>query len=124
MTQKQIRVLLVEPMERPRVVMIDQTLTAMQELVGGYIEALPIYDDVSVVCNECGKLDGLQPNRGMFYDGELYDIICGAFFIAATPPDSDRFESLTDDQLRHYAAIYQQPEVFFRTATGIKAIKI
>lgn len=119
-----IRGVLVEPMKHPRVIEIDRGLESLQELVGGYIEALTIDDEVTIICNEEGKLMGLQPNRGVFHNGELVDIICGTFFVCATPWDSEDFESLTDDQLLHYVAVYMQPEMFMRVNGKIMAIKM
>lgn len=119
-----IKVVLVEPMKYPRVVEIDRGLESMQKVVGGYIEALPIADEVSIVCNEEAKLEGLPPNRGVYHKGELVDIICGTFFVCSAPYYSHSFESLTDDQLEHYAKVYHHPELFFRTADGIKSYKL
>lgn len=42
---------------------IPNTLEAMQELVGGYIETVPLnMSGVILVCNEEGKLRGMKPN--------------------------------------------------------------
>lgn len=45
-----------------RQVEIDNSLEAMQKLVGGYIEVVYMFDNVFMVCNEEGKLIGLEPN--------------------------------------------------------------
>lgn len=45
-----------------RQVEIDNSLEAMQKLVGGYIEVVHMFDNVCMVCNEEGKLMGLEPN--------------------------------------------------------------
>lgn len=42
---------------------IDGKLDAFQQLVGGYIEALSLTDEVSAYINEEGKLDGLPRNE-------------------------------------------------------------
>ena len=121
---EKIKVVLVEPMKRPRVIEIERGLESMQKIVGGYIEALPLEDEVSIVCNEEAKLEGLTPNRGIFYEGQLVDIICGTFFVCATPWNSVNFEGLTDEQAERYAAMYKHPEMFIRTAKGISYIKL
>ena len=55
-----MKVLVVRPMEMPEVQEIDHTLSAMQELVGGTIQAVYPFDDpVALVCNDEGKLLGL-----------------------------------------------------------------
>ena len=59
-----MKVLVVRPMEMPEVQEIDHTLSAMQELVGGTIQAVYPFDDpVALVCNDEGKLLGLPWNR-------------------------------------------------------------
>ena len=47
-----MKVLVVRPMELPAVQEIDHTLSAMQKLVGGTIQAVYPFDDpVALVCN-------------------------------------------------------------------------
>ena len=73
-----MKVLVVRPMEMPEVQEIDHTLSAMQELVGGSIQALYPWDEpVALVCNVEGKQLGLPLNRRL----EDYDAIAGTFFI-------------------------------------------
>lgn len=48
-----ISVLLVEPNKYPKMIEIDDTLEAMQEVVGGDIEEyMPFEDEVAIICNE------------------------------------------------------------------------
>ena len=49
----EITVLKVEPGKPPEVVSMANTLQAMQEMVGGYIEIVPL-DDACLVCNDEG----------------------------------------------------------------------
>lgn len=121
---KKIKVVLVEPMKEARIVEIGSELEDMQKLVGGYIEALPLENEVSIVCNEEAKLEGLKPNRGIFRDGQLVDIICGTFFVCATPWDSVNFESLTDEQATRIASTYKSPEMFFFRGRNLTCHKI
>ena len=74
MTDENIRVLKVAPGKAPEAVAIPNTLEAMQQMVGGYIEVIPL-EDVCLVCNEEGKLMGLPGSRRL---GD--DIIAGTFF--------------------------------------------
>ena len=49
---EKMKVLVVRPMELPAVQEIDHTLSAMQKLVGGTIQAVYPFDDpVALVCN-------------------------------------------------------------------------
>ena len=62
-----ISVLLVEPNKYPKMIEIDDTLEAMQTVVGGDIEEyMPFEDEVAIICNEEGKVNGLTPNRAVY----------------------------------------------------------
>ena len=107
---KMLRTLIVEPGKTPRVAEIEDSLEAKQKIVGGLIE--PVFppnhkDDVCLVCNEEGKLNGLPWNRPIrLEDGMIYDIIAGPFLILRAPIDSEDFESLTDEQIEIYMHMY------------------
>ena len=102
MNDSKIKVLLVEPEKYPKEIEIDDSLEAMQEVVGGDIEEyMPFDDDVAIICNEEGKVRGLPLNRAVYVQDndkkEMVDIICGKFFICYAPPESESFQSLPDD---------------------------
>ena len=110
-----MKVLIVEPLKEPYVKEIDSSLESMQCVVGGLIQSIYPFEDseVAVICNEEGKLLGLPPNRALFDEnGNLYDVICGAFFICAAPHDSENFESLPDGKLEHYKALFEKIGVY------------
>ena len=121
-----MRILLIPPNQPPRSSDIANTLEAMQSLVGGYIQAVYPFDEpVALVCNEEAKLDGLPPNRALRDDdGNMYDIICGTFFLCSAPPDSENFESLTEEQMERYNRRFQHPEVFIQVNGEILAIPV
>lgn len=54
-----MKVVVMKPDALPDVQDIPNTLKALQELVGGYIEVVTLGEDVAVVCNENGRLLGL-----------------------------------------------------------------
>lgn len=107
-----IKVLFIEPHKYPRVVNLNDTLEDMQKLVGGDIEEyMPFDDDVAIVCNEEGKLNGEELNRAVYGDdGRLLDIIAGKFFICYAPIESERFLSMPDDLLKKYEKLFKYPE--------------
>ena len=110
-----MRVLLVEPGKVPRAAEIGDSLEAMQAVVGGTIQAVYLFEEpVALVCHEEGKLLGLPLNRALRLPdaGEVYDIIAGAFFLCAAPPDSDRFAGLSEEQLARYAQRFHAIELF------------
>ena len=51
-----------EPGQRPRVTKIENSLSALQEAVGGYIETVTLAKDCCIICNEEGRLQGLPYN--------------------------------------------------------------
>lgn len=109
----EIRVLLVEPLEKPRLVTIPHTLEKLQEIVGGAIQAVyPWEDPVALVCNDEGKVTGLLANRML----EDYDLICGTFFICGLGRED--FESISDEMAVKYEKKFHFPEMFLRTADG------
>lgn len=97
---------------KPQRITIANTLDAMQRLVCGNIQAIYPYEDlVAIVCNEEGKLLGMEPNRAIRNeDGEILDIISGTFFICGLTEDD--FGSLTEEQIAYYTKLFQHPETF------------
>lgn len=112
---EQIRVLLVEPGEKPRLVSVEHTLENLQELVGGYIEAVyPWEDPVGVVCDSEGLFKEYPPNRLLMdEDGEPYDVLKGTFFIAGLGKED--FISISDEMAKKYTERFYWPEMFMRT---------
>ena len=112
---EEIRVLLVEPMERPRLVTILHTLENLQKLVGGDIQAVyPWEDPVAVVCDDEGLFKGYLPNRLLEdEDGNPYDILKGTFFICGLGRED--FASISDELAAKYTEKFYWPEMFMRT---------
>ena len=110
-----MQVLVVEPERRPEVREINNSLSAMQEIVGGLIQPIYLFDEpVALVCNDEGKLLDLPANRGLRNkDGQIYDIVCGTFFLCGAPPDSDHLTSLTPEQIQRYQERFYAPEMFW-----------
>ena len=75
---------------------IDNELEAFQNIVGGYIETLPVGDDILMVVNEEGKLLSLLPNfawRGDYIVGPA--VFCrtdGEEFVSAKEADRETIE--------------------------------
>ena len=112
---EKMKVLLIEPLEKPRVVEIDHSLEAMQELVGGTIACTYPWEDlVGLVHCDTGLDQGFPMNR-MLKDenGEIYDIVPGTFFICGLTADS--FGSLTDDLAEKFTELFRFPEMYMRT---------
>lgn len=106
MKDDQIHVLKVEPGKAPESLEISNTLETMQKIVDGYIEVCDLDDGICLVCNEEGKLRGLEANRRI---GQ--DIILGTFFLVGSDEEGD-FCSLTAEQMEHYRQVFAEPETF------------
>ena len=73
-----ISVLLVEPGKYPRMIEIEDSLEAMKRVVGGDIEEfMPYEDDIAIICNEEGKMNGMSPNRAIYSEPEEVEMTYG-----------------------------------------------
>lgn len=89
-----ISVLLVEPNKYPKMIEIDDTLEAMQGVVGGDIEEyMPFEDEVAIVCHEEGKLIGLPPNRAIYAEPETVELTYSEL--------ADRFRNAESEGKKH-----------------------
>lgn len=109
-----MRILVIEPECKPEVREINGSLESMQGIVGGLIQPIYPFDDpVALVSNDEGKLMGLPANRGLRDgNGQLYDIVCGTFFLCGAPTDGDSFTDLTQEQIVRYEKYFHTPEMF------------
>ena len=109
-----MRVILCKPGEKAETIEMEDSLRAMQEMVGGRIEEyMPWEEEVAIICNEEGKMMGLPMNRALRdEDEQIYDVICGTFFLCAAPPDEENFCSLSDEQIDRFTDLFRHPELF------------
>lgn len=107
--EEKISVVLVEVGKVPRLVEIENTLEAMQSLVGGNIEEyMPFNDEVAIVCNEEGKMRGLSLNRAIYTNSrKILDVIAGDFFVAYAPKGTDKFQSMPEDLAKKYEEYFK-----------------
>lgn len=116
-----MQVVIVEPRKKPMVQNIDGGLDAMQEIVGGTIQAIyPFEEPIALICNDEGKFLNLPLNRALRdITGYVYDIVAGTFFLCAAPADSDRFASLTEEQVQTYLKRFAVPEQFIQVGDAV-----
>lgn len=103
-----IKGLLVKPYKLPEIIEFKNTLEAKQDLVGGYIECVypQIEDGVVFICNEEGKINGMQLNRDIGYD-----IIAGPFLILGDDYVNGEFKSLTEEQITKYKKVFDENSI-------------
>lgn len=84
-----IRVIIKRPDEKyGHVTNISNTLENIQRTVEGYFQTIPLTMNSVIVCNEDGKIMGLEPN---FKFGDI-DIIVGTVFVCGV--DGDEFTDI------------------------------
>lgn len=103
-----MKVLRIKPMCRPEVIEIDGSLESLQKEVGGLIQATYPWDDkVALICNDEGKLMGLEFNRPLYNaDAQMYDYVVGTFLIVGLTEDD--FGSLSDEMIEKYARMFRR----------------
>ena len=119
-----MNVLLVQPESYPKAVTIGSDLESLQAAVGGSIEGVyPFEDNVGLIMNEEGKIEGLPLNRALRDDqGELYDIISGDFLVVGLTEDD--FGSLSPEQMDKFEKLFHQPECFMKMGRSIMALPL
>lgn len=119
-----IRVVYCEPGRKAKVIEIGTELPDLQAAVGGFIETYYGLDDRNsvIVCNDEGKLIGMNPCRAVYGDdGKIADIIFGPFFICDC--STEEFKSLDDSRADKYLEQFKYPEIYYRKGDEIKAVR-
>lgn len=104
--EKTIRILKIEPQKLPYEKEINNDLEGIQGEVEGLFECIYLDDNCILICNEEGKLNGMELNRRVGND-----IIADPFFIAGDSCDGE-FISLTDEQIEQYTNEFSKIQEF------------
>ena len=97
-----MQVVIVEPKKKPTVQNIDDGFEAMQKIVGGTIQAIyPFEEPIALICNDEGN------------------IVAGTFFLCGATASSDRFDSLTEEQVQHFLKRFSASEQFVRVGDAV-----
>lgn len=119
-----MNVLLVQPNAYPKKISVGTELEDLQAMVGGDIEVTyPFEDEVAIILNESGKINGLPLNRAIYTeDGDMQDIYAGDFLVVGLTEDD--FGSLTSEQMQKFEERFHQPQMFVRMGRSIMAIPV
>lgn len=118
-----MQALVVEPGKAPYEKEIEPGLESLQREVDGYIEAVGLDENATLICNEEGKLNGLELNRALYDErGNMTDIIAGKFLVVGA--GEENFESLTPQQMDQYKHRFRKPEVFLQLNGRVLAIPV
>lgn len=102
--EKMIQVIICRPGKKAYTCQISNQLEIMQDIVDGYIECfrMPYDPKIIIVCNEEGKLKGMENNRVIRNGaGQAIEIIAGTFLIVREGLDGE-FASLNAQDLIRY----------------------
>ena len=112
MNAKEITVLMVEPGKHPKITKLKDDLDSLQKAVSigadyqGLIEIVSLGNGVCIMCNEEGKLIGLEGNRRLGND-----ILVGVFYIMEEDEEGE-LVSLSEENIKRYTERFWEPEVF------------
>lgn len=118
MNEQTVKAVKVEPGMSPCIIDLGTDLDSLQKAVSigaadqGLIEFVYLEDNISIICNEEGKLIGLAPNRRL---GD--DILCGVFYVVAENEDGELI-SLTSEQREHYSRMFERIEYIDQAEIG------
>lgn len=108
-----MNVLVVEPgylpyeKEIPDTLDSDEHLRALQEIVGGLIEPIyPYHEEVAIVCNEEGLINGLPFNRSV---PGGYGGVFGTFFVCGL--GGEDFCSLPPELMERFKKEFRNSEI-------------
>lgn len=88
-----------KPHEKPEVIDIDNTLEALQKVVGGYIEAVGLGCSWVLLCDEEGKFKGYE--RNIKLDG---DVVVGNVLFVQDGGDGE-FTDLSEENIARIMGI-------------------
>ena len=100
-----MKVVFVEPHRPPYIAEVTDGLESLQQAVGGLIEFVYNSDGTVIVCNEEGKLIGMDGNRRI---GDGTSVIAGQFFVVGTV--GEELRSLTEEEVMIYMDRFAEPE--------------
>lgn len=61
-----MKIIVKNPGQNPHYEWTDNTLKALQNIVGGYIEVVTLAPDLALICNEEGRIYGLPLNCNIY----------------------------------------------------------
>jgi len=120
--REKLNVVMCEIGKEARVETIEHTLEGMQKIVEGNIEMFDIEEDITIVCNEEGKILGLPLNRAVRDENEqIIEVIAGNFFIVGVNDEGETI-SLSKEKCKSLIEKFKYPESFYIENNEVKAI--
>lgn len=113
-----MKILYKKPGEELELIETQNSLSALQELVGGLIECVyPFAAKIGLIVNEEGKLKGLPPNFALMAHTEPYDVVAGpALFVGLS---AKNFCSLSNENMEAIQKLFTESEYGCLTGSDI-----
>ena len=105
-----IKVLLVEPFNKPKIITIENNYQAISEIICGDVdEYMPFEDDVALICNADGKRLSLSASH-IVTDTETgkTELIYGSFILVGTSEFDDEYHLLDDNLINKYMDLFSK----------------
>lgn len=113
--EKEITAIFIKPKCLPEKITIENKLSTYQKLVNGYIECFDLPNEITIICNLEGKINGLDLNRSIKdEEGKTIDIIAGNMVIVGIDYEEGEFISLAEKQIENITEQFFHPEIFFK----------
>lgn len=93
-----MRVLAYHKGRSPQIEDISNELDKLQEFVGGYIQTVTLAPNLILVCNDDGKILGLDSVAIWLNTktNEIMDVIVGDFFLCGTTETGEDFDDISE----------------------------
>ena len=105
-----IKVLLVEPFNKPKIITIENNYQAISEIICGDVdEYMPFEDDVVLLCNADGKRLSLSASHTVIYieTGKI-ELIYGSFILVGASEFDSEYHSLNDNLIDKYMDLFSE----------------
>lgn len=105
-----IKVLLVEPFSKPKMITIENNYQAISEIIcGNADEYMPFEDDVALLCNADGKRLSLSASHTVIdIETGKIELIYGSFILVGSSEFDTKYHSLDDDLIDKYMDLFSK----------------
>ncbi len=102
-----IKVLLVEPFDKPKMITIENNYQAISEIICGDVdEYMPFEDDVALLCNADGKSSASHTVTDT--ETGKTELIYGSFILVGASEFDTEYHSLDDDLIDKYMDLFSK----------------
>lgn len=105
-----IKVLLVEPFDKPKIITIENNYQAISEIICGDVdEYMPFEDNVALLCNADGKRLFLSASHTVTdIETGKTELIYGGFIIIGASKFDTEYHSLDDNLIDKYMDLFSK----------------